>query len=97
MKAVHIAIFLTLILSPFFVLGRESVETERVQASVEENGNWELTDLVANITWQGQWISPVLMKVSGSDGSCFILGENENGLVQLNCHDLKQISILLSY
>jgi hypothetical protein len=83
--------------APLFLYANESVDTGRMQASVKNNGNWELTDSATHVTWYGEWIAPRLMKVTGSDNSCFVVGENEIGMVQLDCRDLTQISILLSY
>ena len=91
-----VVLFLGLLI-PFFSLAAESVDTGRVQASVQDNGNWELTDSTTQITWHGEWIANHLMKVTGSDNSCFIIGENQDGMVQLNCQNLQEISILLSY
>ena len=91
-----VVLFLGLLM-PLFIHASESVSTNRVQASVQNNGNWELTDTFTNITWHGEWIANHLMKVTGSDNSCFVIGENQDGMVQLDCQNLKQISILLSY
>lgn len=73
------------------------MSSSRVNATIEDNGNWQLTDNKVGITWHGAWQSGNMMKVVGSDGSCFILGENEDGMVQLDCKNLKEISILLYY
>ena len=75
----------------------ESFQTNRVQASVQDNGNWKLTDTLTDITWHGEWIANHLMKVTGSDDSCFVIGENQEGMIQLDCQNLKEISILLFY
>src|SRR3989344_3259444 len=91
-----VAIFFGL-LTPIFIHASESLSTDRVQAKIEDNGNWELTDLVTQVTWHGEWITNHLMKVTGSDNSCFVIGENQDGIAQLDCHNLKEISILLSY
>ena len=91
-----VVLFLGL-LTPFIIHASETVNTGRVQASVQDNGNWDLTDSVTHITWHGEWIAGHLMKVTGSDNSCFVIGENQDGMVQLDCQNLKEISILLSY
>ncbi|MEK9158355.1 MAG: hypothetical protein AAB638_04220 [Patescibacteria group bacterium] len=97
MKFISIILLLIALSVPIFALAQETIETERVQASIQNNGNWELTDTLTQVTWYGEWITENLMKVTGSDDSCFVIGENETGMVQLDCQDLKQISILLSY
>ncbi len=93
----RLAVLFIGLLMPFFIHASESVNTGQVQATVQDGGNWELTDSAAQITWHGQWIANHLMKVTGSDNSCFIIGENQDGLVQLDCQNLTEISILLSY
>ena len=97
MKLGYIILIFLALMAPIRVFGQESMRTERVEASIQDNGNWDLTDLLTGITWHGQWISDRLMKVTGSDDSCFVIGENEHGMVQLNCQNLKEISILLVY
>ncbi len=97
MKLVSILLLLTAIFLPVFTMGQESLRTDRVQATFQNNGGWELTDTLTGITWYGQWISESLMKVSGTDNLCFVIGKNESGMIQLNCRDLTQISILLAY
>ena len=97
MKLGSIILLLAILVIPTFAFGNQIVQNERITATVLESGNWQLTDLKVNTTWKGVWLSGHLMKVVGSDGSCFIMGENEHGLVQLDCHDLKQLSILFSY
>ncbi|MBA3732842.1 hypothetical protein H0W91_00515 [Patescibacteria group bacterium] len=84
------------LLSPNFAVAA-GFQSEKVSASIEDNGNWQLTDLQSHVTWHGEWLFGHMMKVSGSDDSCFILGENEKGLVQLDCTNLKEISILIYY
>lgn len=97
MKFVYLTAVFVILLIPPLALASETMGNERVLATIEDSGNWQLTDNKVNVTWKGQWINKHLMKVTGSDNSCFILGENENGLVQLDCQDLREISILLSY
>src|SRR5258708_11192486 len=97
MKSAYYILILLAIFTPVLALARESLTTDRFQAFVEDTGNWQLTDNGAHITWQGQWLPGHLMKVTGSDDSCFIIGENADGMIQLDCRDLTQVSVLLSY
>ncbi len=92
-----IVLITALLLMPVLSMAQSTIITPRVQATIKDGGNWELTDTLANVTWYGQWITPGLMKVTGTDNSCFVIGENDTGMVQLNCTNLRQISILLSY
>lgn len=85
------------LLAPRLVFGADSLKTDRIEATFEANGNWHLTDLEINVTWRGVWITEDLMKVTGTDNSCFILGQNENGMVEIDCNNLKELSILLSF
>lgn len=97
MKTLFALLVLAPILMPFAVSAKETLASHRVKATIEDNGNWQLTDNEAGVTWHGEWQHGRMMKVVGSDNSCFIIGENRDGVVQLDCKDLKQISILLSY
>jgi hypothetical protein len=97
MKLTHIILILSVLLTPTLALGNESIATDRLQISIEDNGNWQLTDNLVNITWHGEWITEQLMRVTGSDNSCFIISENQDEMVQLDCQNLKEISILLAY
>ena len=97
MKSVYIVLILVVLLVPSFAFAQESLATDRLQASFEDNGNWQLTDNQVNITWHGEWITKDLMRVTGSDNSCFIIGQNQDGMVQLDCQNLKEISILFSH
>lgn len=74
---------------------QESLHTEQLEFSLEENGNWTLTDLISKETWRGEWIDIFTMKVTGSDNSCFLITENEHGMVQLDCENMTEISILI--
>lgn len=85
------------LLAPVLALAQDTIITPRVEATIDNNGDWELTDSLSQISWHGQWITATLMKVTGTDSSCFVIGENETGMVQLDCTNLRQISILLSY
>ncbi len=97
MKTLFALLVFATIFVPFAVSARETLASDRVKATIEDNGNWELTDTKVGVTWRGEWQQGRMMKVVGSDNSCFILGENKDGMVQLDCKDLKQISILLFY
>ena len=97
MKYAYIILILVILSTPIFVFAKESLTTGRLQMTFEDNGNWQLTDNQVNITWHGQWIYNNLMKVTGSDDSCFIIGENRDGMVQIDCQNLTEISVLLSY
>ncbi len=89
------SIFLALF-APFGVYAQESLHTERLDISFQDNGNWTLTDRLVGITWHGEWINNQLMRVTGSDNTCFVIGENSHGMVQLDCENLKEISVLLA-
>lgn len=97
MKFTYIILLLLIVAVPQLSFARQTMGNTQVEATIEDSGNWELTDNKVGITWTGQWINKKLMKVTGSDDSCFILGQNESGLVQLDCQSLKEISILLYY
>jgi len=97
MKYIPIILILFTLLSPNLVFGNESIATDRLQISIENDGNWQLTDNLTDITWRGEWITGHLMKVTGSDNSCFFIGENQNGMVQFDCQNLKEVSVLLAY
>ncbi|MFZ2500526.1 MAG: hypothetical protein WAW90_00890 [Minisyncoccia bacterium] len=90
-----ISIFLAL-LAPAGAHAQESLHTERLDASFQDNGDWALTDAFVGITWHGHWINDRLMRVTGSDGSCFILTEHASDMAQLSCEDLTEVSILLT-
>lgn len=97
MKFVYIILLLLVMALPQLSFASQTMGNIQVEATIEDSGNWQLTDNKVGTTWTGQWINKNLMKVTGSDDSCFILGQNENGLVQLDCQNLKEISILLYY
>src|SRR5690348_16561064 len=97
MKFISIISMLALLSLPVFVLAEENIQADRMQALIQDNGSWQLTDTLTQITWRGEWITSNLMKVSGSDNSFFVIGEKETGMVQLDCQNLKEISILLAY
>ena len=96
MKTAIITAMILALGAPTGALALESVAKERIQFSIEDNGNWRLTDSEVDIAWEGEWITPDLMKVTGSDGSCFILVEKEGDMVSLDCSDFTAISILFS-
>lgn len=97
MKYVYITLILLVFLAPVSIFGQESLVTDRLQMTIEDNGNWQLTDLQVNITWRGEWIAERLMKVTGSDNSCFIMSEDQEGLMKLDCQNLEKIDTFLSY
>lgn len=82
--------------TPAVVFATESVVTVRVQFSIEESGDWSLSETDSGLAWKGEWFTPDILKVSGTDGSCFMVTERDGNTIQLDCSDLKEISILLS-
>ncbi len=96
MKRVLILIFMCVLAVPAGVFAVETVATERIQFFIEESGNWSLADIETGISWRGEWLTADLMKVSGTDGSCFILTEREGDIVELDCANLTQISVFFS-
>ncbi len=96
MKGVMILLVILALTFPVGAFAAQSVITERVQFSIEEDGSWFLADLEAGIFWQGTWITPELMKVSGTDDTCYLLAEKGENMLQFGCPDLTQLSILFS-
>lgn len=96
MNVLQIIVFTVALWSPFLAFAQESLVTNRLEMSFEEGGNWALTDIQAQITWRGQWISDRLMKVEGTDNSCFIVSEEQGDMVQIDCKNSKKISMLLA-
>lgn len=96
MNIAQIAIFTVALWTPLSAFAQESLITNRLEMSFEEGGNWQLTDIQAQITWRGQWISDRLMKVEGTDNSCFIVSEEQGDMIQTDCKDVTKISMLIS-
>ena len=97
MKTLCATLAVAFLLAPGSAWAHEALAAGRIQATFEDSGAWEMTDTAVGTTWRGEWLSPALMKVSGTDGSCFILTEYESGLAQLACGDLRKLSILVSH
>lgn len=83
----------TIILFTSVALASESYRSDKVYFAFNDNGDWELYDSVNDISYIGEWHGS-LMKVTGSDGTCYWLAETSEGLEQSGC-DLKSVSILI--
>jgi hypothetical protein len=90
-KALFLLTILVLSAPAGALAAQQSIATNHIQFSMEESGNWSLYDIEQGVVWHGEWITPDFMKVSGTDGTCYVLTERGGEMLQLDCRYLTEI------